>query len=562
MTNPAVVAPFTLNTNGAVPAPGSTQGRFLTDNPSQPWQTVPPGPQGPAGTAGAPGPQGVQGVPGPTGPQGLAGTAGAPGPQGVAGTAGTNGVGVPVGGTTGQVLAKRSSTDFDTNWVPMSSGTITQGNTYINVKDDFGATGNGTGDGVDTKPIQDAFDAAFGPASNPNGIANAFKNRGVYFPPGIYMINPALRLQQVSGAHIFGEASGSSVLQYSGGFYNPSAPPPAGLPTADDAGHASFADYSKLLGCLYTNGLRQSVIERLGFSGPSQSADHLDAGVVLFSYDWDGIVPCNSTGCTFRDLSFGNATQCVSVGRGAQSDVSTWENVGYTNAGYGIILYNFNAIDHFVLGGGGSEIRQFCFWAAGGAFNGMVATGASSRGGQSDIRFDSAGCMIEGCDTESDNFVVSNAQGNFAIRNCSQRNINPGWFANIQGGQCEIDSCFTAQGSIVTRQPEPGIAGGIVSLRSTTLPGPANPYIPSSIDPFAYTMANGSPGFRGQITDYLLPPSNFADIPPFTKLAGMRVRIRDANVGTVGQHVTAGGGTHFVETAWDYQGWIVERVYT
>ena len=55
-----------------------------------------PGPQGPAGSPGAQGPQGPQGVPG---------------------------VGVPTGGTTGQVLQKASGTAYDTIWATPSGGT-------------------------------------------------------------------------------------------------------------------------------------------------------------------------------------------------------------------------------------------------------------------------------------------------------------------------------------------------------------------------------------------------------------------------------------------------------
>jgi integrin beta 8 len=49
----------------------------------------------------------------------LVGPAGADGEDG---TDGTNGQGVPTGGTTGQVLAKSSATDYDTEWVDASSG--------------------------------------------------------------------------------------------------------------------------------------------------------------------------------------------------------------------------------------------------------------------------------------------------------------------------------------------------------------------------------------------------------------------------------------------------------
>lgn len=46
----------------------------------------------------------------------------AAGPQGPAGADGDDGVGVPAGGSTGQVLAKASATDYDTEWADASGG--------------------------------------------------------------------------------------------------------------------------------------------------------------------------------------------------------------------------------------------------------------------------------------------------------------------------------------------------------------------------------------------------------------------------------------------------------
>ena len=94
--------------------------------------TGPQGPQGETGATGAQGPKGDTGETGPQGPQGDTGATGATGPQGPQGIqgiqgiqgetgpqgpAGTNGVGVPSGGTIGQVLAKVSGTDYDTEWI-------------------------------------------------------------------------------------------------------------------------------------------------------------------------------------------------------------------------------------------------------------------------------------------------------------------------------------------------------------------------------------------------------------------------------------------------------------
>lgn len=89
------------------------------------------GPQGPAGATGATGPAGADGAPGatgatgPQGPEGPKGDTGAQGPAGAAGPqgeAGPAGVGVPAGGTAGQVLTKKSGTDYDTEWKDSTGG--------------------------------------------------------------------------------------------------------------------------------------------------------------------------------------------------------------------------------------------------------------------------------------------------------------------------------------------------------------------------------------------------------------------------------------------------------
>lgn len=68
------------------------------------------------------GPQGPAGADGPQGPEGPQGPQGGQGEQGPSGTAGADGQGVAAGGTTGQILAKQSNTDFDTHWIDAPSG--------------------------------------------------------------------------------------------------------------------------------------------------------------------------------------------------------------------------------------------------------------------------------------------------------------------------------------------------------------------------------------------------------------------------------------------------------
>lgn len=89
-----------------------------------------PGPQGPTG---ATGPQGIQGETGQDGADGAQGEPGLPGEQGADGE---NGVGVPTGGTTGQILAKNSNADFDTEWTDNASS-VTASNGLTKTGDDI-----------------------------------------------------------------------------------------------------------------------------------------------------------------------------------------------------------------------------------------------------------------------------------------------------------------------------------------------------------------------------------------------------------------------------------------
>ena len=84
----------------------------------------PPGPQGPKGDTGETGPRGPQGEQGPTGAKGDTGPQGPRGPKGDAGDTGPQGpagVGVPSGGTAGQVLSK---TEDGTAWTDPPSGGV------------------------------------------------------------------------------------------------------------------------------------------------------------------------------------------------------------------------------------------------------------------------------------------------------------------------------------------------------------------------------------------------------------------------------------------------------
>lgn len=100
---------------------------------SVPGKRGPKGEKGEKGEKGADGKDGERGIPGPPGITGKDGANGAPGRPGVDGADGENGVGVPTGGTTGQILVKKSDGDFDTEW-KTQTGTDTDYTTVI-VKD-------------------------------------------------------------------------------------------------------------------------------------------------------------------------------------------------------------------------------------------------------------------------------------------------------------------------------------------------------------------------------------------------------------------------------------------
>ena len=98
---------------------------------------------------------------GPTGATGATGATGDTGPQG---PAGADGVGVPEGGATGQVLAKASADDYDTEWVDQSGGGGSPGgsDTQVQFNDggvfggDAGLTFNKTTDALTAKQFTPA----------------------------------------------------------------------------------------------------------------------------------------------------------------------------------------------------------------------------------------------------------------------------------------------------------------------------------------------------------------------------------------------------------------------
>lgn len=103
-----------------IQGPPGEQGPAGATGPTGPQGET--GPQGPKGDTGDTGPQGETGATGPQGPKGDTGDTGPQGPTGATGATGPAGPGVASGGSAGQILAKASATDYDTEWINPPSG--------------------------------------------------------------------------------------------------------------------------------------------------------------------------------------------------------------------------------------------------------------------------------------------------------------------------------------------------------------------------------------------------------------------------------------------------------
>lgn len=133
-------APGAKGDPGAIGPPGAQGATGATGATGPKGDKGDPGEKGPSGDKGDkgdPGPQGLQGVPGEQGPKGPRGDKGDKGDKGDPGADGEDGVGVPAGGTAGQVLAKVDDVDYNTEWIdpPPSS---TRDNSVFLVKAPIG----------------------------------------------------------------------------------------------------------------------------------------------------------------------------------------------------------------------------------------------------------------------------------------------------------------------------------------------------------------------------------------------------------------------------------------
>lgn len=184
--------PGPAGTDGAPGAKGDTGPQGLKGD------TGAQGPQGNPGAKGDAGPQGLQGDPGPKGdtglqgPQGLKGDKGDTGAPGAKGDTGAAGVGVPAGGTAGQVLTKTSGADYAADWATPAAGGGGSGPTKLA---EYTYNGN-------PQAVMQSVDTATGTFTAPG---HGFTNGQVIFPskdPSIFSLGAAYPTG-ITQAHYF-----------------------------------------------------------------------------------------------------------------------------------------------------------------------------------------------------------------------------------------------------------------------------------------------------------------------------------------------------------------------
>lgn len=267
----------------------------------------------------------------------------------------------------------------------------------IDVKADFEAVGDGSTD--DTTAIQNALDAAYGTTGSPHGTAGIFTNHPVYFPPGNYKVTSPLTMRSVRGAHLFG--AGRFVTK-----------------VHNTAGGNVFT----------TNGFEYSMVEGMLLQTSSTG--------VCFDLDWDNTGPTALQSNTFRDMYFEGGSHGLRIGvtgfMGSETLIQNCFFANHTTAG--INTANGNALQQTMIGGN----------IAGCAIGILVSNGSvpiiHGVGFQNQTTYDiqtnnSAGdtYSIQGCRTESLNFVKLQNGSMGHISACLQTNASDGSFAFIEG---------------------------------------------------------------------------------------------------------------------------------
>ena len=118
--------------------------------------------------------------------------------QGDPGADGADGVGVPVGGTSGQVLAKASATDYDTEWVDQSGGGGGFASPTIPAFTDVTGAAQDTLIESNTVVVAGDADTVWPAVVRGDGSPQVQVNAGAWGPSGIFRVGDSLKLRATS----------------------------------------------------------------------------------------------------------------------------------------------------------------------------------------------------------------------------------------------------------------------------------------------------------------------------------------------------------------------------
>jgi hypothetical protein len=283
----------------------------------------------------------------------------------------------------------------------------------VNVKD-YGAIGNFITD--DTLAVQAAIDAAFGPASSPNGVAEVAQNKILHFPPGRYRTTAPLNFTHLVGSRIVG--SGRFVTTIENSTPNQSV--------------------------IVTNGCAYTHWEGLRLKGSGSSR--------LFDLNWDGSAGGAALQSNnFTDIFFDSGHIGIEIGRGGfMGSENLFLNCFWLlNSRAGLLTSNYNALQNTVTGGN----FQTCgvgIWIGTGSVTSVQSVGFQ-QSVDYDIRSDGSvgNCtVITGCRSESVNFVRTVQDADLSGCTHTTASGKLGDFVYCLGGNVVVSACMTNYGRI------------------------------------------------------------------------------------------------------------------
>ena len=387
----------------------------------------------------------------------------------------------------------------------------------VNVKD-FGAIGNGGTD--DTATIQAAFNAAFGPPSNPHGAANCHLNRPVYFPRGEYKVNE-LYLTSVVGGRIYGDGFYASVL--------------TGYGNSD---------------LLSINGMSHSSFEQLGFFVGGNPAPN---GYSAVDLNWDGVdTLVGLSDVTFFDCLVDQGNYGIRIARQNHGGRSiSVIHVGF-GSWVGCCIEGDECTVNSLTSTGVS--RRYTFWVKKGTLTcnlqaSAMPGGRSTVTGYYDIKHDSDRMTtVYGGRSESEAaFEVTNGTLVAIAFDSAQPVLNgPGAHVVRPGTlvmqECRMDSASNSAGGFLTGDGNVFLKGVYFQtnhpLYLSNFTGKVWQCETSSFFTYSQIAALAAAGQAGE---------------------GLLLNVSDSNTNTWGAAIT-GTGAYRVQTRWNGSAWTVVAI--